>query len=319
MKALYQYIVNYLNEYFNLKLYTSILCFLLIFIMINYKLDFETKYIKTLSNVWIRSSIMSLFHGFPFLATALLLNLFGKTQKWQKDPEFWITFLLGFLMIGLSRGIHWGILMRWAMAPEDWFLLRSSINWAMKLIMVIIFFGALYQTFHISLGHFYGFTFRKFNVIPYLFLLGIAIIFIIIGSFFGDLQNYYPRYKVAHGLSFATHHDVPTWVSILIYEATYATSFITVEFIFRGFLIYAFIKYFGSYAILPMVATYCFFHFGKPATETLSSIIGAWNVALYEAFREQRFIIGPLHDIIRILYYEIKCHHRNAPGNLARV
>ena len=280
MKALYQYIVNYLNEYFNLKLYTSILCFLLIFIMINYKLDFEAKYINTLSNVWIRSSIMSLFHGFPFLATALLLNLFGKTQKWQKDPKFWITFLLGFLIIGLSRGIHWGILMRWSMAPEDWFLLRSSINWAMKLIMVIILFGAFYQTFDTSLGHFYGFTFQKFNVVPYLLLLGIAIIFIIIGSFFGDLQNYYPRYKVAHGLAFATHHDVPTWVSIFIYEATYASSFITVEFIYRGFLIYAFIKYFGSYAILPMVATYCFLHFGKPATETLSSIIGGYILGI---------------------------------------
>ena len=110
--------------------------------MINYNLDFETKYIKPLSNIWIRSSIMSIFHGFPFLTTALLLNFFGKTHKWQKDPQFWITFLLGFLIIGLSRGIHWGILLRWTMAPEDWLLLRSSINWAMKLTMVILFFSA---------------------------------------------------------------------------------------------------------------------------------------------------------------------------------
>mgnify|MGYP005759559141 FL=1 len=116
---------------------------------------------------------------------------------------------------------------------------------------------------------------------PYLTLLGIALIFIIIGSFFGDLQSYYPRYKIVHGTSFAAHHQVPTWVSVFIYETTYATSFITVEFIFRGFLIYAFVKYFGPYSILPMVATYCFLHFGKPATETLSSIFGGYVLGIF--------------------------------------
>ena len=110
MKSLYQYIINYLRKYFDLKLYASILCFLLIFITINYTLDFEAKYIKTLSNLGVRSLIMSLFQGFPFLVTALLLNFFGKASKWQKDPRFWVTFLLGFLIIGLSRGIHWGLL-----------------------------------------------------------------------------------------------------------------------------------------------------------------------------------------------------------------
>ena len=281
MKSLYQYIINYLRQYFDLKLYASILCFLLIFITINYTLDFEAKYIKTLSNLGVRSLIVSLFQGFPFLVTALFLNFFGKASKWQKDPRFWVTFLLGFLIIGLSRGIHWGLLMQWALAPEDWFLLRSSINWAMKLTMVLALFGAFYLTFDTSLGHFYGFTFCKFNMSPYLTLLGIALIFIIIGSFFGDLQSYYPRYKIAHGASFAAYHQVPAWVSILIYEITYATSFITVEFIFRGFLIYAFVKYFGPYSILPMVATYCFLHFGKPATETLSSIFGGYVLGIF--------------------------------------
>ena len=157
MKSLHQYIINYLRQYFDMKLYASILCFLLIFITINYTLDFEAKYIKTLSNFGVRSLIMSLFQGFPFLITALLLNFFGKASKWQKDPIFWVTFFLGFLIIGLSRGIHWGLLIQWALAPEDWFLLRSSINWTMKLTMVLALFRCFLFDFQYIFGPFLRF------------------------------------------------------------------------------------------------------------------------------------------------------------------
>ena len=41
-------------------------------------------------------------------------------------------------------------------------------------------------------------------------------------------------------------------------------------------MIHAFVKMLGGYAVFPMVATYAFLHFGKPLTETVSSVFGGY-------------------------------------------
>ena len=177
---------------------------------------------------------MLYFSRFPFFSYRFTTQFLWKAHKWHKDPQFWITFLLGFLIIGLSRGIHWGVLLRWTIAPEDWFLLRSSINWAMKLIMVIIFLALFIRLLTLLWDIFMVSLLENF-MLPLILCFWNCLCIYHYWLFFSDLQNYYPRYKVTHGLSFANHHNVSTWVPILIYEASYATSFITVEFLFRGF------------------------------------------------------------------------------------
>ena len=280
MRQLIQYIVDYQRKYFDFKLYVSLALFLSGSILINYIFDFEDQFIDPIPNLWVKSIAFAFFQAIPFLVTGFLLAAFDKKRAWLTESTFWIIFILGFLIIGSSRAIHWGVLLKPIMAPEYYLLLRSTFNWSLKLLMILLFFGGLYCIYDRPLRNFYGFTFHKFDLSPYLILLGVAVLFILVGSFFADIQAYYPRYKPPYGLSFATHHELPNWVSLLIYESSYATSFIAVEFIFRGFLIYAFIKYFGEYAVLPMVATYCFLHFGKPATETISSIFGGYILGI---------------------------------------
>ncbi|MEM9340836.1 MAG: CPBP family intramembrane glutamic endopeptidase, partial [Bacteroidota bacterium] len=53
-----------------------------------------------------------------------------------------------------------------------------------------------------------------------------------------------------------------------------------VELIFRGFLIFAFSRTLGSWAVLPMLTTYAFLHFGKPLGETISSIFGGYVLGI---------------------------------------
>ena len=66
----------------------------------------------------------------------------------------------------------------------------------------------------------------------------------------------------------------PEWLYKLLFELSYGTDFISVEFFFRGFLIVGFIKWAGREAILPMACFYCSIHFGKPFGECVSSYFG---------------------------------------------
>ena len=60
------------------------------------------------------------------------------------------------------------------------------------------------------------------------------------------------------------------------FELFYLISFIAVEMMFRGYLIYRMEKYLGNYVVLPMMVAYAALHFGKPLGETLGSVGGAY-------------------------------------------
>ena len=46
------------------------------------------------------------------------------------------------------------------------------------------------------------------------------------------------------------------------------------------FLIFAFLRTLGGYAVLPMIATYAVLHFGKPLTEAVSSVFGGYLLGI---------------------------------------
>jgi membrane protease YdiL (CAAX protease family) len=57
-----------------------------------------------------------------------------------------------------------------------------------------------------------------------------------------------------------------------------------IELLFRGFMVIGMASVLGRAAVVPMVVTYCFLHFGKPAGEAVSSIFGGFilGVIAYE-------------------------------------
>jgi membrane protease YdiL (CAAX protease family) len=56
-------------------------------------------------------------------------------------------------------------------------------------------------------------------------------------------------------------------------RSLYATQFFTLEFFFRGFLVFAGREAMGSSVIVAMVVPYCMIHFGKPWAEALAAIL----------------------------------------------
>ena len=111
-------------------------------------------------------------------------------------------------------------------------------------------------------------------------MLGIAAIVIGLGSFMSDIKSYYPRFMHSGMDRFLIENDWPRWAAVVFYEICYGLDFFSVELFFRGYLIFAFSRILGPYVVLPMIATYCFLHFGKPLGETISSIFGGYVLGI---------------------------------------
>lgn len=281
MKKVLITLLDYHRQHFNLRLYLEVALVLIALLVFNYSLDFEDSYIDAYRGSWIRVVWYFLFDGLPFLIGAWLLYRHHKCERWYTSREFWILFVLGFLILAFDRSFYLGDLLREYMPREATRILYRVANWLGSLFTMVIPIMLLYEFGDRNKIHrWYGLGINSFDPKPYLYLLLIAGVFIGIGSFFNDIQSYYPRYRIGDAQQFARYYDVSTAVPFFLFELSYGSNFITVELFFRGFLIYAFSRYFGTYAVIPMVISYCVLHFGKPLTESLSSIVGGYALGI---------------------------------------
>jgi membrane protease YdiL (CAAX protease family) len=97
---------------------------------------------------------------------------------------------------------------------------------------------------------------------PYLSLGGLMLPIVVAVSYLPAFQRYYPFYD----------HAAQSLRGLLLWEALYAVQFITLEYFYRGFLLFSLERFLGLYAVFVMVIPYCMMHFGKPFVETLASI-----------------------------------------------
>ena len=281
MKKVLHYLTEYQRKHFDWKVYSTILVFLTICIVFNYRFDFEDGVIDSYTGRPIKWLWMFLFQGGPFLVVCLILYAFGKSKTWLTSQNYWLKFFVGFGLLALDRSFYgFNFIADSLHRLEAPFVMRC-INWSSSLILVVIPMLILYQFLEKDEEkNWYGLVWKKFDPKPYLILLGIAAIFIVAGSFLSDIQSAYPKYRLARPELFMRHTGWPEWSAATLFEFCYGSNFISVELIFRGFLIYAFSRTLGSWAVLPMVASYAFLHFGKPLGESISSIFGGYVLGI---------------------------------------
>jgi hypothetical protein len=116
---------------------------------------------------------------------------------------------------------------------------------------------------------FYGTSTAHFQMRPYLLMLLVMVPLIALAATRPDFLHTYPKMSRLAWLS----GPGKGWHKLL-YELSYGTDFISIEFFFRGFLVLAFARWAGTRAILPMALFYCTIHFGKPLGECISSFFG---------------------------------------------
>ncbi len=126
-----------------------------------------------------------------------------------------------------------------------------------------------------SQPEFFGLRPKGFNVKPYFILLLIMLPIIIMVSFEKSFADYYPTYH-NHAISPASVVNWPAFFPAIIYEFFYGADFLNVELLFRGFMVIGLSKILGKEAVMPMVVTYCFLHFGKPVGEAISAMVGGY-------------------------------------------
>ena len=282
MKKILQYLLEYQRKHFDWKVYLSIGAFLAICIVINYRLDFEDSYIDPFHGKPIKWLWMFLFHAFPYLSVCLILLSFGKIETWTTNRQFWLRLAIGFGILALDRSFYGYRYFADFFSRQEFYFVSRCLNWSSSLfvsvIPLLIFYRFLEKDDKPKI--YYGLSLKRFDARPYAILLLIAGVFIGIGSFLGDIQSYYPTFQHANIALFIRETNWPNWMAVLVYEISYGSDFISVELFFRGYLIFAFVRILGPYVVLPMAATYCFLHFGKPLGETISSIFGGYVLGI---------------------------------------
>ncbi len=281
MKKVLQCLCDYQKKHADWKVYLSIVAFLTICIILNYRFDFEDSYIDAYNGKPVKWVWMFLFHAVPYLVVCFILYAFNKNRVWLTSKDFWLKLFVGFGLLALDRSFYGFNFLFKFLDPADFLFVLRCISWSSSLILVVIPMLLLYNFMEKdSPKIWYGLSWKKFDPKPYLILLAISAVFIGVGSFLSENQDFYPRYQHAGAASFIKNHNTSDWMTTTLFEICYGSNFISVELIFRGFLIFAFTRTLGSYAVLPMIVTYAFLHFGKPLSETISSVFGGYVLGI---------------------------------------
>ena len=219
------------------------------------------------------------------VTAALMLVLrqyFGKAQDWRiflldESANNWKTQLADALYQDTESGLY--PLLFWAAGCVLFYLLLPAI------VSAFVLKTPLKQS---------GFNFQ---VPPqhwkiYRFLLLIVLPFVYIASFSVHFRETYPFYRVT-----AETYDPGLFV---LWEIAYFLQFVSVEYFFRGFLLFHSEKYIGKHGVLLSMLPYCMIHFGKPFPETVGAII-AGIVLGTMALKSRSIIPGILlHYIVAI-------------------
>ena len=183
--------------------------------------------------------------------------------------------------------------------PELFRYVRKTIDKLISLFTCILPLYILWRVTKEPKEHFYGLRLSGTYLKPYLLMFAIMIPIVFAASFLPSFLQQYPTYK-PYMASAHRFFDVPEWITMLIYEICYGLDFIGVEVFFRGFLVIGFVSIIGKKALLPMVVTYSFIHFGKPMGEAISSVVGGYILGIIAY--QSRHILGGIIIHIGVAY-----------------
>lgn len=144
------------------------------------------------------------------------------------------------------------------------------IYWPVLVVITLTIIYLLWKIFETDTP-FYGIHTKNINRKPYILMLFIMMPLVAAASTQADFLSAYPKLKLINDVY---NEEGLHWWHKLLFELSYGSDFITIEFFFRGFLVLAFVKWVGKDAILPMACFYCTIHFGKPLGECISSYFG---------------------------------------------
>lgn len=263
-------------------MYLSVAVFVTALIIFNYSVDFEDGWIDArFTGTGWRPVFFFLTHAVAYYGALFIVYLFRRREDVIFTRAFWIKSLLAFALIGVDRSVFFYHELRDIVPPQTlmfWFKCSANLTGLLTTFIPLIAFKFLFDR-NERYG-LYGLRFRGVNWRAYWMLLGFMVVLLYFASLIPELQDYYPTYKRAGGAAWARFYGLDEWVAKLFYETVYLTDFVFIELFFRGLMVVGFAKLLGKNAVLPMAATYCALHFGKPLGETVSSVFGGYILGI---------------------------------------
>ncbi|TND00463.1 MAG: membrane protease [Bacteroidetes bacterium] len=279
MKKIVGYIRDFVKQDFHAGLYAWTFIFLAAAIILNTQFHIERKMLNGLGHTVTCMAAYFVFYAVAYYAVAVPQALLLKAG-YLHNKMFWIKSLLFLLLLGVDGGFYYhkeyiqsiqGI-----SSGEKYYLSTLSNNMYRYLLYIpVLLFAKL--AFDRGRDGFYGLALKKFDPKPYLFFLLLIAPVLFALSFQADFQRSYPQMKPwripgAFGWE--------AWELSSVFEFFYLSDFVFVELIFRGALVIGMTSVMGRHAVLPMIAAYCFLHFGKPAAEAIGSVFGGYLLGI---------------------------------------
>ena len=274
MKKIVYYLKQHWQADYQPGYYATVAAFLVITITLNYRFDVEDGVIDAYYGRSIRAFYYFLFYAFAYYSTVLIYSGFRRQWHWWSTPGFWMRSLFILAVLAFDKSFHYHNYFIQAYLPaETWAYWIRLAKQLMGILTTLLPLYVFYRLVDEQVESFYGLTLKNFDAKPYAIMLLFMVPLIVIASFNAGFLHTYPRYIETNVAAF---WDVPRWVPALAYELAYGWDFVSIELLFRGFMVLGMAVVMGRAAVMPMVVTYAFLHFGKPVGETISSIFGGY-------------------------------------------
>lgn len=278
MRKIVRQLKDFLKEDFHPWSYGLTMLFLAIMLYLNYAYDVVDKVVYFQRDGLGKLLRWIAFMGLPYFLVIGLQAVFQRPMEGLRKPGFWVMAIAGLLMICLTAWFPWHKTVARELFPRELLRWGILVLWNLKrfvfMLLPMLIYWLLIDRKH---NRFYGLFTKPTGLGPYFLMLGIMLVPIIVASFSESFLNAYPQYYAGPA---EAKVGVSPWLTGAVFEGVYGADFALVELAYRGFLVIGVARWIGPKAVLPMAATYCFLHFGKPAGEAIASFFGGYLLGL---------------------------------------
>ncbi len=266
---------NHIKADFHLLAYIAVICLAILFITINYSIDFEHAIIQSYYGTSLGIPVYILYYLTPYYFSLVLFLLIKKQKEKLGNLQLWIKSFLFISIIGSfsAWSLHANIAEYFGKTKLEIEYIQALLSNLKKIIPYLITLYFVYLIFDRKNKNFYGLAKTDLSYRPFIFMLVLVLPLVTAASFLPDFQSYYPRFKYWANFNL---FNLSKLEMNIIYLVCYAMDFISVELMFRGALVIGMVRIIGREAVLPMALVYMVFHFGKPLGETISSFFGGY-------------------------------------------
>ncbi|WP_234736298.1 CPBP family intramembrane glutamic endopeptidase [Tellurirhabdus bombi] len=275
MRQFLRYLREHWKADFRPDLYATLGLFLAASISLNYYYDIEDSHIDLYVSAPLkRMSLYFLLYAFAYYGSAAIWIYFNRQGHILRKPAFWLFSGFGLVVFAIYAGFYgfdaWSAAVFGGQIYVYAFYLFRNLHSLLTVVLPLFLF---YKLVPQPSSAFYGLKPKWEGLKIYGWLLLLMVPIITYASFQPSFLASYPSYEDTNANEF---FGVPEWVTAVVYELAYGWDFIPTELMFRGFLVIGMTHILGRGAVVPMVVTYAFIHFGKPPGETISSIFGGY-------------------------------------------